>query len=344
METTILKDYLAALIDRYKAVYTANQVRKSIKERINHLRNENSNAIEALPEPPVMPETSNGGVNVLKALGIGLAVFVGGYFVVGCVVGIIGFITGLSAGVFIGVAVICFLVACGVTISRIADGTKENSEAKAAYEKAKAAYEKAKEDYPLIVEAHKEKVRQRKKRTQSNAIVIDNLQQESEHVAAAIHDAETTIGTLYDKGVVFEKYRHFVAVATFYEYLMSGRCETLEGRDGAYNLYETELRQNIIIGKIDEILDRLSEIRDTQYVMCSAIQESNRISSEIASELSNIKSSLNAIEGSSASVAKSAKLTEFYAAENARNSKTLVDLNRGDFDSLVTKGGRHIIA
>jgi hypothetical protein len=45
-----------------------------------------------------------------------------------------------------------------------------------------------------------------------------------------------------------------------------------------------------------------------------------------------------------ASTAKSSKLAEFYTAESARNSKILVDLNRGDFDTLVTKGGRHIIS
>ena len=37
------------------------------------------------------------------------------------------------------------------------------------------------------------------------------------------------------------------AMCTMYEYFVTGRCDKLSGADGAYNLYETEVRQNIII-------------------------------------------------------------------------------------------------
>jgi hypothetical protein len=337
METDALKKYLAALIDGHKAIHTANQIRKSIKQRINHLRSENENAIEAKPQPPVMPALENTGVNVLKAIGIGSGVFVGGYFVVGCVVGIIGFLVGgIGGGVFAGVGVLCLLAACGVSFAYVLSGIKGNSEVK-------AAYKKAQEQYPQLVEAHKEKIRQREGRNKANIEAIADLQRENEIVASTVQDAEATLGELYAKDIIFGKYRRFVAVASFYEYIMSGRCDSLEGRDGAYNLYESELRQNIIIGKLDEAVGRLEEIRDAQYVLYAAIQESNRISREIASEVSEINSRVAAIGRASETTAKMSKLSAFYAAESARNRKILVDLNRGDFDTLVTKGGRNII-
>ena len=38
----------------------------------------------------------------------------------------------------------------------------------------------------------------------------------------------------------------------FDEYLQSGRCYTLEGHEGAYNLYEEEKFKEIILTKLDD--------------------------------------------------------------------------------------------
>jgi hypothetical protein len=57
------------------------------------------------------------------------------------------------------------------------------------------------------------------------------------------------------------------------EYLDSGRCSALEGPDGAYNLYESELRQNYIISKLDTIINQLDMIRENQYYLYTAMQD-----------------------------------------------------------------------
>ena len=52
---------------------------------------------------------------------------------------------------------------------------------------------------------------------------------------------ESTIELLnnyYDKNIIYPKYRDLVALCMIYEYLVSGRCLTLEGRNGAYNKYD----------------------------------------------------------------------------------------------------------
>ena len=62
---------------------------------------------------------------------------------------------------------------------------------------------------------------------------------------------------LYELNVIFPKYRDLVAVSQMYEYVASGRCNTLSGYEGAYNLYEQELRMNIVISQLEDIYDQL---------------------------------------------------------------------------------------
>lgn len=80
----------------------------------------------------------------------------------------------------------------------------------------------------------------------------------------------------YDKGVVYKKYQGLVPIATIYEYLESGRCNTLTGHEGAYNLYESELLMHTIIGRLDDIIDELDDIRENQRMLYDSITDSNR--------------------------------------------------------------------
>ena len=90
---------------------------------------------------------------------------------------------------------------------------------------------------------------------------------------------------LYNKDVIFPKYRNFVAISAISEYLSSGRCYSLEGPDGAYNLYEMELRQNIVIGQLSSIVNNLEQIRSNQYSLYEELTESNRVIKDITYEL-----------------------------------------------------------
>ena len=89
----------------------------------------------------------------------------------------------------------------------------------------------------------------------------------------------------YNMGVVYPKYRSLVPISMFHEYLSSGRCSQLEGHEGAYNIYEMEIRMNVIISKLDEIIDRLDAIQNNQYMLYHAIQESNRTAKQVCNTL-----------------------------------------------------------
>lgn len=99
----------------------------------------------------------------------------------------------------------------------------------------------------------------------------------------------------YDKNIIFAKYRNFVAVSSFYEYFISGRCITFEGHEGAYNIYENEIRLNVVIQKLDDVIRKLDQIQNNQYMLYSAIQECNknitrlsRITSDMTNKLQDI--------------------------------------------------------
>ena len=97
---------------------------------------------------------------------------------------------------------------------------------------------------------------------------------------------EKQLDACYNQGIIYSKYRNFVAVATMLEYLESGRCEQLDGPNGAYNLYEMEIRQNVVIAQLSQIVENLSGIQNSQYLLWEKISESQE---EIASLLVDIK-------------------------------------------------------
>lgn len=119
----------------------------------------------------------------------------------------------------------------------------------------------------------------------------------------------------YNDDVIFPKYRYLIPISSFYEYLISGRCDCLEGHEGAYNIYENELRQNIIIGKLDDVIQRLDQIERTQYMLYSAIKEGNKKIDRLTDDVNKTVNSLHNIDNSTAFTAYNSEIiaqnTEF---------------------------------
>lgn len=134
---------------------------------------------------------------------------------------------------------------------------------------------------------------------------------------------ETTniLEELYSANIIFDKYRNLAAITMFFEYFSSSRVFELEGKDGAYNLYESELRQNLIINNLNKINDNLEQIKDNQYCMYN--------------ELKNINSSLeiinkNLIEGlTDITMLEMANLA--INTEIAKNLKTIKNIQVHDY-------------
>lgn len=107
----------------------------------------------------------------------------------------------------------------------------------------------------------------------------------------------------YEKGIVFPKYRNLLAISSIYEYLSSGRCNSLEGHEGAYNIFENEVRQNLIISKLDDVIRHLEKIESNQYMLYSAIQDSNRKTDRLLQEMDKVANNLQRIESNNQIIA-----------------------------------------
>lgn len=81
---------------------------------------------------------------------------------------------------------------------------------------------------------------------------------------------------LYAYDIIYRKYRNLAALTTIYEYLDSGRCSTLDGPYGAYNLLESETRANEVIILLNNISDSLNEIKANQYLLFRELSQVNQ--------------------------------------------------------------------
>lgn len=138
---------------------------------------------------------------------------------------------------------------------------------------------------------------------------ITLLEQELAALNRMMSETKQVLDTYYRQDIIYPKYRNLIAVSSFYEYLSSGRCTHLEGHEGAYNIFENEIRQNWIINKLDEVIDRLDRIEEHQYMLYSAIQESNSKTAILSQQLDQCASSLQGIEENAAITAYNSRIT-----------------------------------
>lgn len=101
-----------------------------------------------------------------------------------------------------------------------------------------------------------------------------------------LNEEKDTLEKLYGLNVIYGKYRGIIPVGSFIDYFASGRCDSFEGPNGAYNLYENELRLDRISDKLDVIIVKLDEIKANQRAMYFALSEMNRTLHALRSSVS----------------------------------------------------------
>lgn len=119
---------------------------------------------------------------------------------------------------------------------------------------------------------------------------------------------------LYKKDFVYSKYHNLPALTSIYEYIITGRCEELSGPHGAYNLYEDEVRKDMVISQLNTIIDNLEQIKQNQFLLYQKV-------SDIQTEMSVIKAEMGRIEGFTYQIAQFSALNAYYSALTARNTE-----------------------
>ena len=142
------------------------------------------------------------------------------------------------------------------------------------------------------------------------------LKEEYHKLGELIAECDLTLQKLYSQDVIHSKYHNMTACCMFLEYLETGRCNDLTGANGAYNLYESELRQNLIISKLDEVVDRLDALQATMYRCCQAIES-------VRKQMDVLHSDLRKLNDTAQKQLKLSALTTVYAAATAANTSAI---------------------
>lgn len=260
MDSVQLKEYLEIVVDMEKNVYLQNRA-------INQLQNE----INCLGKPKIFskpdePKKYTSGVIAIVVLCVILGAI--GILLLRWGIGILAsdslwsFIPGILVILFGGMFVL------GTLVSACSEISKELQEAQAA----KFNQEK----YYRDLQVYNTNIQNDKQRVEQELVRKAALDANLEILKGQLERSESNLRKIYDKNIVFPKYRNLIMVCSIYEYLCAGRCSTLEGHEGAYNILEMEIRLDRIVTQLDRVLTNLSAIRQSQYILYSAIQDSNQ--------------------------------------------------------------------
>ena len=168
-----------------------------------------------------------------------------------------------------------------------------------------------------------------------SGVLKSALEDEISKVEKLLEDTLKCRNELYAFDIIFPKYRNLVALTTMNEYLITGRCEKLEGPGGAYNLYESELRANMIISQLSQIIDSLEQIKQNQYLLYNEMKQINATLSSMDDSLNNAVKSLSNIDSASRTIAKNtgiiaenSALIEYNTAKTALYSQKTAELTK----------------
>lgn len=145
----------------------------------------------------------------------------------------------------------------------------------------------------------------------------EEIKVKNEEINVELQKTEELLKKLYSLNFIHKKYHNnFIAITSFLEYFETGRCENLQGFTGAYNIYENEVRQDIIISKLDDVLDSLEKIRQNQFTLYCAIKEGNQMTSELIASNNKLSENTKMIAKNEKIIAENTEIIKFLELYN----------------------------
>lgn len=154
---------------------------------------------------------------------------------------------------------------------------------------------------------------------------------------ARLSEASGLLKLAYSADIIFPKYRNLEAMTTMWEYFETGRCDSLQGPNGAYNLYESEVRSDAIINKLDIVSDKLDVISDqlsamqaNQYALYVAVEGIGTRLDSMSSTLDSVlqetratKSSVLDLGAKAATLVRNSSEIAYWSKKNAELTDSL---------------------
>ena len=311
--------YLETVAKLEASVYEQEQSYDRAKEQVVY--NEPSRTTISAPEKRVIEEPEApfmGEKNINNVI-----MFIGGIviFVIGLVSTIMGIARPIIGLVILGVFAMLF--AAGLAIPSGLNVNKKRKEYSLAVEKYPAELEQAEREYNAAMEQY-EKAKQvneekYKESVEKSRKAFAFAQNSLKQMVPPLEQTKAILQQYYDLDVIHPKYRNLPAVSTICEYFQTGRCTELTGPNGAYNLYESELRQNLIINHIENVISNLEQVKANQYYLYMELNKANKT-------ISSIASTANALLKVSSQNAAANMITAYCSEVTAFNSTALTSL------------------
>lgn len=181
-------------------------------------------------------------------------------------------------------------------------------------------------DKKRISSQYSDDINNHQKRVKNQELKLKNDQKKKPILAKEINDlkacrsrSESNLSKMYSYNILAPKYRNIYAVSSILGYLRAGRTYCLQfnqstGDQGAYNIYETEIRLDRIITNTEEILYKLDQVIDYQKELAYGLQKANQkidsLYSNVTNHLDRISSSVNSIEQSQSLIAYNTECTK----------------------------------
>lgn len=204
-------------------------------------------------------------------------------------IGVFAVLAGAFMGILIGI-VGGFL--CGLIIGPIIAQSEKNN-----------AERISQSNYNIEMEQYNNNINRERQRIVYELQAKQKIDEEIKLLNIQIQKTNDFENRLTNLGILDYLYHHdIVATASFYQYFKSKRTFSLgfnpnTGDQGAYNIYEQERRLNIIIDKLDVVIQKLDQIERNQTVLFMCLTEANqkleKINTSILKASSNIQSSID---------------------------------------------------
>lgn len=139
---------------------------------------------------------------------------------------------------------------------------------------------------------------------------------------------------LYAYNVVDYDSRTATRISAFYNYLKTGRCDSLTGPKGAYNLFESEFQHSMMMLEMSEIKSSINNLGQTitnaQNAICKRLDELNISMNKLKDAVGNVSASLKDIKVDLKELTENSSVIAYNTAATAYYSK----LNANLTDSL----------
>lgn len=129
--------------------------------------------------------------------------------------------------------------------------------------------------YKKEMDSHNELARKLEKQNMVTRQEINELSKQRDLLLKAFN---------HSMNFIYPKYRNIICVSQFTQYIESGRCASFEGPHGCYNLFEQELRMDLIIDKLDIVISKLDKVIENQHEMVSLLKSIDQTTKEIKAD------------------------------------------------------------